>query len=186
MKVSSGTQKESKLVLKLKFPRCWTIIRGPLTYPALLAIIMKDTSHSFISLSGENLSPNVNKKQFFKWMTSSLKGSSKPSQFIHKNNQNFKMTWPWQHTSYPVLVQLQQCVLSSYLPPCSSPPHKQPVKCPGKGRGGQPAAAFLLWGHVEIRPLCLTSDQNGWLNQTFTVANTPSQGECSCILAIWE
>ena len=45
-----------------------------------------------------------------------------------------------------------------------------------KGRGA-PAAAFLLSGHVEIRPLCLTSDPNGWLNQTFAAANTPSRGE---------
>lgn len=38
-----------------------------------------------------------------------------------------------------------------------------------KVRGG---AAFQLRGHVEICPLWLTSDWDGWLNQTFS-SNTP-------------
>lgn len=43
-------------------------------------------------------------------------------------------------------------------------------------KGGQAAAAFRLWEHVEICPLWLTSDRNGWLNQTFS-SNTPWRDE---------
>lgn len=56
----------------------------------------------------------------------------------------------------------------------------------GKRReGGQTAAAFLLWGHVEICPLL----PNKWsrLNQTFTAANNglPVRRR-GCVLAVWE
>lgn len=97
---------------------------------------------------GENLSPSVNKKGSFssEWLQIchfkcvDLKGFLKSSQLVHKNPQNLSyiaLTRPQRHTSCPVLRQLQQCVLSSYLPPCSSPPHKQAVKGPEKGREGK-------------------------------------------------